>query len=286
MTEKNMLDFREIAKIVVSYYQYPEETVKRVREEMGWTDRAEAKAVEAGGATVGEHGVREARDPRHAHEDEALPPGRGEGEGAPLGQAPEGCQARERRAVPQGAARLEDVRRVRPGAAPRGPGARGEPSQGAHPPEDRGIPRARAGEHDGRGIWLRDRGPRDEPLPHDPERADPLHPHDLRPCRGGPDLILVHALLRPPGRLPGEAREPREEARTPDRQAHLRRDVVHLRDGLRQRARRRDLQGAVEADGLRRGREGSGMDHAGHGAPRAGHPHGAPPWVAALPLVE
>lgn len=53
MTEKNMLDFREIAKIVVSYYQYPEETAKRVREEMGWTDRAEAKAVEAGGATVG-----------------------------------------------------------------------------------------------------------------------------------------------------------------------------------------------------------------------------------------
>ncbi len=53
MTEKNMLDFREISKIVVSYYQYPEETVKRVREEMGWTDRAEAKPVEAGGATVG-----------------------------------------------------------------------------------------------------------------------------------------------------------------------------------------------------------------------------------------
>ena len=53
MTEKNMLDFREISKIVVSYYQYPEETAKRVREEMGWTDRAEAKAVEAGGATVG-----------------------------------------------------------------------------------------------------------------------------------------------------------------------------------------------------------------------------------------
>ncbi|MGQ0796935.1 MAG: type II/IV secretion system ATPase subunit [Methanobacteriota archaeon] len=53
MTEKNMLDFREIAKVVVSYYQYPDETAKRIREEMGWTDRAETRAVEAGGVTVG-----------------------------------------------------------------------------------------------------------------------------------------------------------------------------------------------------------------------------------------
>src|SRR2546422_180095 len=36
MLQKNMIDFREIAKIVVQYYQYPEDTAKRVREEMGW----------------------------------------------------------------------------------------------------------------------------------------------------------------------------------------------------------------------------------------------------------
>jgi len=37
MTQKNVTDFREIAKIVVSYYQDPEETAKRIRDEMGWT---------------------------------------------------------------------------------------------------------------------------------------------------------------------------------------------------------------------------------------------------------
>jgi len=47
------LDFREIAKIVVQYYQYPEETAKRVREEMGWQDHAVMKAVDTGGETVG-----------------------------------------------------------------------------------------------------------------------------------------------------------------------------------------------------------------------------------------
>ena len=53
MAEKGMVDHREISKIVVSYYQYPEETGKRVREEMGWAERVEAKPVEAGGAQVG-----------------------------------------------------------------------------------------------------------------------------------------------------------------------------------------------------------------------------------------
>ena len=37
MTQKNVTDFREIAKIVISYYQDPEETAKRIRNEMGWT---------------------------------------------------------------------------------------------------------------------------------------------------------------------------------------------------------------------------------------------------------
>src|SRR6266566_4857162 len=53
MVQKGMVDFREIAKIVVQYYQYPEETAKRVRDEMGWADHGAMKAVEAGGETVG-----------------------------------------------------------------------------------------------------------------------------------------------------------------------------------------------------------------------------------------
>jgi len=53
MLQKSMLDFREIAKIVVQYYQYPEDTAKRVREEMGWQDHAVMKAVDTGGETVG-----------------------------------------------------------------------------------------------------------------------------------------------------------------------------------------------------------------------------------------
>src|SRR5881296_1291205 len=53
MLQKSMLDFREIARLVVQYYQYPEETAKRVREEMGWQDHAVMKTVEAGGETVG-----------------------------------------------------------------------------------------------------------------------------------------------------------------------------------------------------------------------------------------
>jgi len=52
MVNKNIMDFREIAKIVVSYYQYPQETAKRIRDEMGWTER-EAVATAAGGEAVG-----------------------------------------------------------------------------------------------------------------------------------------------------------------------------------------------------------------------------------------
>ncbi len=53
MVEKSMTDFREISKIVVGYYQYPEETAKRIRDEMGWTEKTAEKAVEAGGEAVG-----------------------------------------------------------------------------------------------------------------------------------------------------------------------------------------------------------------------------------------
>jgi len=50
MVEKGMNDFREISKVVVSYYQYPEETAKRVRGEMGWgRDSAPPGALTGGG---------------------------------------------------------------------------------------------------------------------------------------------------------------------------------------------------------------------------------------------
>jgi len=53
MLQKNLLDFREIAKIVVSYYQYPDDTAKRIREEMGLPEHGAPKPVEAGGETFG-----------------------------------------------------------------------------------------------------------------------------------------------------------------------------------------------------------------------------------------
>jgi len=55
MVEKGMNDFREISKIVVSYYQYPEETAKRVREEMGWVREAPSpQQLEGGDAFAGQ----------------------------------------------------------------------------------------------------------------------------------------------------------------------------------------------------------------------------------------
>ncbi len=53
MLEKNLTNFRGIAKIVVSYYQYPEETAKRVRDEMGWVREAKPTGELSGGETVG-----------------------------------------------------------------------------------------------------------------------------------------------------------------------------------------------------------------------------------------
>ncbi|MEK6851224.1 MAG: type II/IV secretion system ATPase subunit [Candidatus Thermoplasmatota archaeon] len=53
MVEKGMNDFREISKVVVSYYQYPEETAKRIREEMGWARETQATPGELpGGDTL------------------------------------------------------------------------------------------------------------------------------------------------------------------------------------------------------------------------------------------
>ena len=53
MREKDMVDFREIAKIVISYYQYPEETAKKIRDEMGWVREAARPSEAAGGEAIG-----------------------------------------------------------------------------------------------------------------------------------------------------------------------------------------------------------------------------------------
>jgi len=53
MREKDMVDFREIAKIVISYYQYPDETAKKIRDEMGWVREPARPAEAAGGEAIG-----------------------------------------------------------------------------------------------------------------------------------------------------------------------------------------------------------------------------------------
>jgi len=53
MLEKNLTHFRDIAKIVVSYYQYPEETAKRIRDEMGWVRETRPVGELQGGETIG-----------------------------------------------------------------------------------------------------------------------------------------------------------------------------------------------------------------------------------------
>lgn len=54
LVEKNVTDFREIGKIVVSYYQYPEETAKKIRDEMGWAREEPAPEMpEIGGENIG-----------------------------------------------------------------------------------------------------------------------------------------------------------------------------------------------------------------------------------------
>lgn len=54
MVEKGLNDFREISKIVVGYYQYPEETAKRIREEMGWVREATSPEQLPGGESFGQ----------------------------------------------------------------------------------------------------------------------------------------------------------------------------------------------------------------------------------------
>jgi flagellar protein FlaI len=46
LVEKNIVDYLEIARVIVSYYQYPEETVERIRKEMGWVREKVAETTE------------------------------------------------------------------------------------------------------------------------------------------------------------------------------------------------------------------------------------------------
>jgi flagellar protein FlaI len=46
LVEKNILDYLEISRVIVSYYQYPEETVERIRREMGWVREQPVKTTE------------------------------------------------------------------------------------------------------------------------------------------------------------------------------------------------------------------------------------------------
>jgi flagellar protein FlaI len=39
LVERDITDFKQISRVIVSYYQYPEETIKRIRQEMGWAER-------------------------------------------------------------------------------------------------------------------------------------------------------------------------------------------------------------------------------------------------------
>lgn len=38
LVEKDITDFKQISRVIVSYYQYPDDTIKRIRSEMGWPD--------------------------------------------------------------------------------------------------------------------------------------------------------------------------------------------------------------------------------------------------------
>lgn len=53
LVEKDITDYKEISDIVVSYYQYPDSTIQRIREEMGWVREEEKPTEEVGGEIFG-----------------------------------------------------------------------------------------------------------------------------------------------------------------------------------------------------------------------------------------
>ena len=53
MIEKGINDFKEISRIVVSYYKEPMETIQNIRDEMGWVDPATLIGEEGGSLGIG-----------------------------------------------------------------------------------------------------------------------------------------------------------------------------------------------------------------------------------------
>ncbi len=51
LVEKDIVDYKEISRVIVSYYQYPDQTITRIRGEMGWKQEAVAEAI--GGESTG-----------------------------------------------------------------------------------------------------------------------------------------------------------------------------------------------------------------------------------------
>ncbi|MEE9174449.1 MAG: secretion system protein E, partial [Thermoplasmata archaeon] len=51
LVEKDIRDYQEISQVIVSYYQYPDATVNRIRNEMGW--EAGEGQLEVGGELLG-----------------------------------------------------------------------------------------------------------------------------------------------------------------------------------------------------------------------------------------
>ena len=52
LVEKNITDFREISNISVAYYKEPQETIQKIRDEMGWV-APESLLTGEGGAGIG-----------------------------------------------------------------------------------------------------------------------------------------------------------------------------------------------------------------------------------------
>jgi flagellar protein FlaI len=54
LVEKNETDYQEIALLIVAYYQFPEKTVKKIRDEMGWErEELTVEEVTLGGGALG-----------------------------------------------------------------------------------------------------------------------------------------------------------------------------------------------------------------------------------------
>lgn len=53
LVEKDMTDFEDISRTIVSYYQFPDETIKKIRDEMGWEREEIVSPTRAESETLG-----------------------------------------------------------------------------------------------------------------------------------------------------------------------------------------------------------------------------------------